>query len=85
MSIKLQVVFLITVSIFHKLLAILLVCTLLTVLHDFVVYSLSLFHSPCSDDEEDELVLNVKCHFSQAQVISCIFNIGDCAYIKVSL
>lgn len=67
-------------------LAILLVCTLLLVRHDFVVYGLSLFHSPCSDDDdEDELVLNVKCHFSQAQVISCIFNIGDCAYIKASL
>lgn len=37
----------------------------------------------CSEGEEDEIILNVECHYSQAQVNSCIFNLGDCAYIKV--
>ncbi|XAR70709.1 DNA (cytosine-5-)-methyltransferase [Bertholletia excelsa] len=32
--------------------------------------------------EEDEIILNVKCHYTQANVGSCIFNLGDCAYIK---
>ncbi|XP_058188980.1 DNA (cytosine-5)-methyltransferase CMT2-like isoform X2 [Rhododendron vialii] len=35
-----------------------------------------------NEGEEDEIILNVDCHYSQAQVTSCIFNLGDCAYIK---
>ncbi|KAJ9678558.1 hypothetical protein PVL29_020666 [Vitis rotundifolia] len=35
-----------------------------------------------NDDEEDELVLDVKCHYSQAEIEKCIFNLGDCAYVK---
>ncbi|KAK9272088.1 hypothetical protein L1049_002457 [Liquidambar formosana] len=35
-----------------------------------------------SEDDEDELVLNVKCHYFQAAVENCIFDIGDCAYVK---
>lgn len=38
----------------------------------------------CSDDDEDELVLDVKCHYSQAEVVNCIFDLGDCTYVKVS-
>ncbi|KAL6979943.1 DNA (cytosine-5-)-methyltransferase [Sarracenia purpurea var. burkii] len=37
----------------------------------------------CSADEEDEIILNVEGHYSRAKVDSCIFNLGDCAYIKV--
>ncbi|XP_059644065.1 DNA (cytosine-5)-methyltransferase CMT2-like isoform X2 [Cornus florida] len=33
-------------------------------------------------DEEDEIILNVECHFTQAKVDGCIYNLGDCAYIK---
>ncbi|CAB4309496.1 unnamed protein product [Prunus armeniaca] len=36
----------------------------------------------CSEDEEDEIILNVECHFSQAKIGNCIFSLGDCAYIK---
>ncbi|XP_059306579.1 DNA (cytosine-5)-methyltransferase CMT2-like [Lycium ferocissimum] len=32
--------------------------------------------------EEDEIVLNVECHYAQAKVAGFIFNIGDCAYVK---
>ncbi|KAL3500066.1 hypothetical protein ACH5RR_039159, partial [Cinchona calisaya] len=32
--------------------------------------------------EEDETILNVEFHYAQANVDGCIFNIGDCAYIK---
>ncbi|KAF3447847.1 hypothetical protein FNV43_RR08553 [Rhamnella rubrinervis] len=35
-----------------------------------------------NDDEEDEVVLDVECHFSQAKINNCIFNIGDCAHIR---
>lgn len=38
----------------------------------------------CSSGEEDEIILNVECHYSQAKVAGFIFNIGDCAYVKVS-
>lgn len=34
------------------------------------------------DDNEDELVLNVKCHYSQAEIAKCVFDIGECAYVK---
>ncbi|XP_055819789.1 DNA (cytosine-5)-methyltransferase CMT2-like [Solanum dulcamara] len=32
--------------------------------------------------EEDEIILNVECHYAQAKVAGFIFNIGDCAYVK---
>ncbi|CAL9028724.1 unnamed protein product [Prunus brigantina] len=35
-----------------------------------------------NEDEEDEIILNVECHFSQAKIGNCIFSLGDCAYIK---
>ncbi|KAI3861346.1 hypothetical protein MKX03_021636 [Papaver bracteatum] len=36
-----------------------------------------------SDDvDEDKVMLNVKCHYTQAEVDQCIFDIGDCAYVK---
>lgn len=38
----------------------------------------------CSSGEEDEIILNVECHYAQAKVDSCVLNIGDCAYMKVS-
>lgn len=34
------------------------------------------------DEDDDVLVLDVKCHFSQAKVEKSVFDIGDCAYIK---
>lgn len=36
-----------------------------------------------SADEEDEVILNVECHYGQANVDGCIFSIGDCAFIRV--
>lgn len=36
------------------------------------------------DDDEDTLILNVRCHYSQAEVDKCVFNLGDCAYVKAS-
>lgn len=33
-------------------------------------------------NEEDEIILNVECHYSQAKVGGCMFSIGDCAFIK---
>ncbi|CAJ2636066.1 unnamed protein product [Trifolium pratense] len=35
-----------------------------------------------NEDEEDETIINVKCHFAQAKVGNCIFTLGDCALIK---
>ncbi|XP_010243148.1 PREDICTED: DNA (cytosine-5)-methyltransferase 1-like [Nelumbo nucifera] len=35
-----------------------------------------------NNDEEDEIILNVKCHYTQAEIDKCIFNLGDCAYVK---
>ncbi|CAI9762558.1 unnamed protein product [Fraxinus pennsylvanica] len=32
--------------------------------------------------EEDEIILNVQCHYAQAKVDSCVLNVGDCAYMK---
>ncbi|KAK6137229.1 hypothetical protein DH2020_029018 [Rehmannia glutinosa] len=34
-------------------------------------------------DEEDEIVLNVDCHYAQAKVGNCVLDIGDCVYVKV--
>lgn len=36
------------------------------------------------DDEGEELVLNVKCHYSQAKILKNVFDLGDCASVKVS-
>nr|GMD78186.1 DNA (cytosine-5)-methyltransferase CMT2 [Ipomoea batatas] len=33
-------------------------------------------------DEEDEVILNVDCHYAQAKVLNFILNIGDCVYVK---
>ncbi|XP_024030561.1 DNA (cytosine-5)-methyltransferase CMT3 isoform X2 [Morus notabilis] len=38
--------------------------------------------SKLNDDDEDKVVLNVECHFAQAQVGNCIFSLGDCAHIQ---
>ncbi|KAK9928176.1 hypothetical protein M0R45_025322 [Rubus argutus] len=35
-----------------------------------------------NDDEEDEIILNVECHFAQAKIGNCIFSLGDCVYVK---
>lgn len=35
-----------------------------------------------NEDEEDETIINVKCHYAQANVGNCIFTLGDCAFIK---
>ncbi|GAU25020.1 hypothetical protein TSUD_154940, partial [Trifolium subterraneum] len=35
-----------------------------------------------NEDEEDETIINVKCHYAQAKVGNCIFTLGDCAFIK---
>ncbi|KNA23044.1 hypothetical protein SOVF_028590 [Spinacia oleracea] len=35
-----------------------------------------------NDKEEDEPMLEVKCHYTQAQIKGCIFNLGDCALIR---
>nr|XP_011465070.1 PREDICTED: DNA (cytosine-5)-methyltransferase CMT2 isoform X1 [Fragaria vesca subsp. vesca] len=35
-----------------------------------------------NDDEEDEIVLNVECHFAQAKIGNCIFSLGDCVYVQ---
>ncbi|KAF5947427.1 hypothetical protein HYC85_013384 [Camellia sinensis] len=37
-----------------------------------------------SNDDEDKLVLNVKCHYSQAEIEKVVFDLGDCAYVKAS-
>lgn len=50
----------------------------------FLLLELNIFNS-CSANEEDEIILNVECHYSQAKVAGRIFNIGDCAFIKVAL
>ncbi|VFQ89132.1 unnamed protein product [Cuscuta campestris] len=33
-------------------------------------------------NEEDEVILNVGCHYAQANIFGSILNIGDCAYVK---
>ncbi|KAI3457882.1 hypothetical protein Pfo_014545 [Paulownia fortunei] len=34
------------------------------------------------DDDDDEFVLNIKCHYSQAEILKTVFDLGDCAYVK---
>lgn len=36
------------------------------------------------DDDEDDLILNIKCHYAQASIVGCIFELGDSAYVKAS-
>ncbi|XP_074570626.1 DNA (cytosine-5)-methyltransferase CMT2-like [Curcuma longa] len=38
--------------------------------------------STSSNDEDDEIPLDVKRHYMQASILGCLFDIGDCAYIK---
>ena len=38
----------------------------------------------CSDEDEDEIILNVEWHFAQAKIGNCIFSLGDCVYVKVN-
>ncbi|XP_043695995.1 DNA (cytosine-5)-methyltransferase CMT2-like isoform X2 [Telopea speciosissima] len=35
-----------------------------------------------SDNDEDEMFLNVQCHYAQAEILKCVFEIGDFAYVK---
>ncbi|KAL6348454.1 hypothetical protein AAG906_007386 [Vitis piasezkii] len=35
-----------------------------------------------ADDNEEEIVTNVECHYTQAKLDGTIFNLGDCAHIK---
>lgn len=42
----------------------------------------SLTGKSCSDKEKDDPMLKVKCHYTQAQINGCIFNLGDCALIR---
>ncbi|KAE9607860.1 putative DNA (cytosine-5-)-methyltransferase [Lupinus albus] len=35
-----------------------------------------------NEDEEDEIIVNVKCHYAQIEIGNCIFSLGDCAFIK---
>ncbi|KAJ7953371.1 Cytosine-specific methyltransferase [Quillaja saponaria] len=34
------------------------------------------------NDDEDEIILNVECHYAQAKIENWVLNLGDCAYIK---
>ncbi|CAA0813098.1 DNA (cytosine-5)-methyltransferase CMT2 [Striga hermonthica] len=34
------------------------------------------------DDGDEELVLDIKCHYSQAEILKTVFYLGDCAYVK---
>ncbi|KAJ9707388.1 hypothetical protein PVL29_002413 [Vitis rotundifolia] len=35
-----------------------------------------------ADDNEEEIVTNVECHYTQAKLDGTIFNLGDCVHIK---
>lgn len=37
-----------------------------------------------SSDDEDKIVTNVQRHYRQAEVDGCIYDLGDCATIKVT-
>ncbi|KAL0400479.1 UNVERIFIED_CONTAM: DNA (cytosine-5)-methyltransferase CMT2 [Sesamum latifolium] len=34
------------------------------------------------NNDDEELVLNIKCHYSQAEILKTVFDLGDCAYVK---
>ncbi|XP_042453142.1 DNA (cytosine-5)-methyltransferase CMT2-like isoform X1 [Zingiber officinale] len=38
--------------------------------------------SASSIEDDDEIPLDVKWHYMQASILGCLFDIGDCAYIK---
>ncbi|KAJ0968005.1 hypothetical protein J5N97_024922 [Dioscorea zingiberensis] len=38
--------------------------------------------NPTNVYDEDEVILDVKCHYLQANITGCLFDIGDCAYVK---
>lgn len=46
-------------------------------------FFLNFLHGFFSDDDEDKIVSNVECHYAQARIGEFIFDLGDCAYIKV--
>lgn len=56
------------------------ICAHYCILLVYVVYGLTY-----RSDDEDEIITNVKCHYRQAEIKGCIFEIGDCAYIRVKL
>ncbi|KAF6138750.1 hypothetical protein GIB67_040882 [Kingdonia uniflora] len=35
-----------------------------------------------ANDDDDKMILNVKCHYAQAEIDKCVFDIGECAYVK---
>lgn len=48
---------------------------------------LSNFVYACSfsdDDDEDKVVWNVECHYTQAYIEGRVINLGDCVYVKVN-
>lgn len=47
----------------------------------FHIDSAALF---CRVDDDDELMSNIKCHYSEAQMSKTVFSLGDCVYVKVS-
>lgn len=49
---------------------------------DNLLVFLSWFLHCCSDEEEE--ILQARCHYSQAQVDDVVYNLNDDAYIKVS-
>ncbi|XP_058108507.1 DNA (cytosine-5)-methyltransferase CMT3-like [Magnolia sinica] len=38
--------------------------------------------TPSKSNEEEEVVLTARCHYSQAHVDGCIYNLNDCAFVK---
>ncbi|KAM7269865.1 hypothetical protein ACFE04_025362 [Oxalis oulophora] len=35
-----------------------------------------------ADEDDDVLVMNLKCHYARAEVDKVVFNLGDCAFVK---
>lgn len=40
------------------------------------------WHTIADTVDDDDIILSVKCHYLQANVNGCIFELGDCAYVK---
>lgn len=38
----------------------------------------------CNRSDDNDLVLDAKCHYLQACISGCILSLGDCAYVEVS-
>ncbi|KAL8049273.1 hypothetical protein ABFX02_06G010900 [Erythranthe guttata] len=34
------------------------------------------------NDDDDAIVMNIKCHYSKAEIHKIVFDLGDCAYVK---